>query len=88
LNGGKSDKFVGDFEGFPKVLQPSGPVTNIMDCDSTEMARQLSLIEFEIYERIEPKECFGLGIFPFPFSFFSFSFLFYHLFHFYYNSME
>eukprot|EP01107_Rhizomastix_libera_P005951 TRINITY_DN20053_c0_g1_i1.p1 TRINITY_DN20053_c0_g1~~TRINITY_DN20053_c0_g1_i1.p1 ORF type:complete len:813 (-),score=206.78 TRINITY_DN20053_c0_g1_i1:20-2458(-) len=52
---------ISGIEGAPKILQPTGPVDYILDVSPPEMARQLSLLEFEIFEKIEPKECFGLA---------------------------
>eukprot|EP00727_Mastigamoeba_balamuthi_P003858 m51a1_g1347 hypothetical protein (736) ;mRNA; f:343676-346636 len=45
----------------PKAISPSGDVKTVLDINPIEAARQLSLMEFEGFSKIKPKECFNLA---------------------------
>jgi hypothetical protein len=44
----------------PKKL-PSGPVTSVLDYHPKEVARQLTLMEFELFRKIRPTEIRSVG---------------------------
>ncbi|EFA85873.1 Ras guanine nucleotide exchange factor [Heterostelium album PN500] len=46
-------------EDPPAVIAPKVRDPNFIDLDTTEIARQLTLIESELYRKIESKECLG-----------------------------
>eukprot|EP01080_Neovahlkampfia_damariscottae_P009407 gene9407-1615_t len=49
------------FRKFQKIPNPFDYEFNILEWSSDELAKQLTIIETELFKNIEPKECFGLG---------------------------
>ena len=46
----------------PSLVGPrDGSLTNLMDLNSEEIARQLTMIEWDIWMKIQPWECLGLS---------------------------
>lgn len=48
-----------DYNYAPKIIEPKEFGTHIMNWDPIEIARQLSLIEFEMFSSIQVYECFN-----------------------------
>jgi son of sevenless-like protein len=47
--------------GAPKPVAPSGPIDSILDIAPIEIARQLTLMRFEVFKQIKPKELCDLA---------------------------
>lgn len=48
-------------EPAPPSFTPKGEITSIVDIDPRELARQLTLIDYDLCRAIEPKECLGMA---------------------------
>jgi son of sevenless-like protein len=46
-------------EPAPPSFLPKGDITSIVDIDPREVARQLTLMDYDLCKAIEPKECLG-----------------------------
>lgn len=51
----------GFFGNPPSALQNDLPFSSVIEVVPEEFARQLTLIEFSIFEEIRFEECFGMG---------------------------
>jgi len=44
----------------PKPIKPPAQPKDLVELHPSELARQMTLIEFDIYRRIQPTECLDL----------------------------
>jgi hypothetical protein len=58
---GETMKTIPFHEKPPTPIRPPRGHAGIIDCDSIEVARQLTLLEFENFLAIQPKECLNLS---------------------------
>jgi len=48
-------------DNAPQPFLPKVQITSLLDLNPLEIARQLTLIDYELCKKIEAKECLGLG---------------------------